>query len=159
MQPNTTAPNSAQAPAAPSWQGVHHVALLTRDIDATITFYRDVLGMKIGAILTTGTMEARHCFITPGQGSYGLHFFEYAEAQIYGYPDGLHRAPFIPGAMQHIAFALPGEEEGIALRQRLATHGIATTEIGTLGPIRNTLFFDNNGILLEATWPNDKPEK
>jgi hypothetical protein len=26
------------------------------------------------------------------------------------------------------------------------------TEVGDVGGIRNTLFLDNNGVLLEATW-------
>jgi catechol 2,3-dioxygenase-like lactoylglutathione lyase family enzyme len=55
--------------------------------------------------------------------------------------------------MQHIAFALPDEAAGIALRERLREAGVETTAVGSVGPIQNTLFFDNDGLLLEATWP------
>ena len=65
----------------------------------------------------------------------------------------MQRFEFIPGALQHIAFALPDLVAAHALRERLTAHGIATTEIGDLGPVQNMLFRDNSGILLEATWP------
>ena len=55
--------------------------------------------------------------------------------------------------VQHIAFALPDEAAGIELRERLKESGVESTDVGSVGPIRNTLFFDNNGLLLEATWP------
>ena len=55
--------------------------------------------------------------------------------------------------VQHAAFALPDEEAGLALIERLESHGVETTGVGGAGPVNNTLFFDNNGLLLEATWP------
>ena len=63
------------------------------------------------------------------------------------------RSAFIPGALQHIAFALPDLAAAHALRERLAALDIATTEIGDLGLVQNMLFRDNSGILLETTWP------
>jgi catechol 2,3-dioxygenase-like lactoylglutathione lyase family enzyme len=77
--------------AAPPWRGFHHVALVTPDLDATIALYRDVLGMEIGDVLTMGTMEARHCFIKPGDSeTWGLHFFEHPDAEVHQYPEGLN---------------------------------------------------------------------
>ncbi len=38
----------------PPWSGFHHIALVTRDLDATIRFYRDVLGMEIVFIAPAG---------------------------------------------------------------------------------------------------------
>jgi catechol 2,3-dioxygenase-like lactoylglutathione lyase family enzyme len=139
----------------PQWRGFHHLALVTPDLDATIVFYRDVLGMEIGEIRSSGVMNGgRHCFIKPGSGtSWGLHFFEHPGAELHRYPDGLGRFDFIPGALQHIAFALPDESEARSLRERLARFGVPATPTGSIGPIRNMLFFDNNGMLLEATWP------
>lgn len=68
--------------APPPWRGFHHVALVTRDLDATIRFYHDVLGMDIGAIAPAGELHGRHCAIRPGcePDRLGLHFFEYAHA-------------------------------------------------------------------------------
>lgn len=140
----------------PPWQGFHHVALVTPDLDATKEFYAGVLGMRIVAEFPATDRNGRHCVVEPGETeAWGLHFFERPDARIFPYPDVLRRFAFVPGALQHIAFALPGEAEALALRERLAAFGIPATEIGDLGAVRNMLFRDNNGLLLEATWPSE----
>lgn len=142
-------------PDAPAWQGFHHVALVTPDLDATITFYSEVLGMHVAAVFPATDRNGRHCFIKPGATeAWGLHVFEQPDAQLFTYPDDMRRFVFVPGALQHIAFALPDLAAARALRERLAGFGIATTDVNTLGQIQNILFRDNNGLLLEATWPN-----
>ncbi len=133
------------------WRGFHHVALVTPDLDATIQFYQGVLGMQAGEIMERGE---RHCFIKPGDGdTRGLHVFEHPEAELFAQPEILsERFGFLRGALQHMAFALPDEAAAIALRERLRSHGVQMTDINELGPLRNFLFLDNNGLLLEATW-------
>jgi catechol 2,3-dioxygenase-like lactoylglutathione lyase family enzyme len=139
---------------APPWRGFHHIALATPDLDATIAFYTEVLGMEITMLFPATDRNGRHCFIKPGTSeAWGLHVFEQADAQIFPYPEGMQRFAFIPGALQHIAFALPDLAAAHALRERLAAFGIPTTEIGDLGQVQNMLFRDHNGMLLEATWP------
>lgn len=146
-----TQPSST--PDLPAWRGFHHVALMTPDLDATRRFYGDILGMHIGPILPGAGAQGRHCFIRPGETeAWGLHFFEHPEAQVFPYPESFPRFAVLPGALQHIAFALPSEAAALALRQRLAGFGVAMTDIAHIGPISNTLFRDNNGLLLEATW-------
>ncbi len=133
------------------------MALVTADLDATLRFYEDVLGMEAGEIMGRDARGggARHCFIRPGgTESLGLHFFEAMEARPISDPSnmedkfGLRRV-----GPHHIAFALPDEVAGMELRKRLERNGVEMTPIGEAGPIRNTLFLDNNGILLEAAWP------
>lgn len=31
----------------PQWRGAHHLALVTRDLDATVRFYHGMLGMPL----------------------------------------------------------------------------------------------------------------
>ncbi|SRR6266498_3022431 len=144
---------------APPWRGFHHIAIVTPDLEATIRFYQDALGMQVGDIHPARGGNGRHCFIKPGMNeTWGLHVFEQADAHIFPYPETLARFVFIPGALQHIAFALPDEAAALALRERLHRHNVHMTPIGDLGPIRNTLFLDNNGILLEAAWPKEETE-
>ncbi|MBV9788121.1 MAG: VOC family protein [Chloroflexi bacterium] len=140
----------------PDWRGFHHVALMTPDLDATMRFYGDLLGMQVGPILQGAGGQGRHCFIRPGATeAWGLHFFEHPDAQVFAYPQNFPRFAVLPGALQHIAFTLPDEVAALTLRQRLAAFGVAMTDIAQIGPISNTLFRDNNGLLLEATWPRD----
>ena len=136
-----------------NWQGFHHIALVTRDLDATIHFYRDILGMQVGKIFPATPERGRHGFIQPGESTaWGLHFFEYPAADIFAQPGNPDPAHFIPGAMQHIAFTLPAEADGLRLREHLQAQGVAVTPVNDLGPLRNFLFTDNNQILLEAAW-------
>jgi catechol 2,3-dioxygenase-like lactoylglutathione lyase family enzyme len=147
-------PDDPPTPAtAPHWRGFHHIALVTPDLDATITFYTEVLGMRLTGVFPATERSGRHCFIKPGETeTHGIHFFEQPAAQLFPYPADIPRV-VVPGALQHIAFALPSRADGLALRERLAALQVPTTDINTLGPIQNMLFRDNHGLLLEAAWP------
>lgn len=148
-----------QSGPAPAWRGFHHIAILTPDLNATIHFYGDILGMEVGQMFPARDGRPAHCFIKPGgEESLGLHIFEYPDAQIFTYEDGIPRGfAVIPGLVQHIAFALPDESAALALRERLESYSITLTPINTLGAVRNFLFTDNNGNLLEAAWANTSP--
>jgi len=130
------------------------VAVVTTDLDATLRFYGDVLGMDVGEFMNLDARggAARHCFVrTGGTESWGLHFFEARDAR--DTDDTRSGFGFDSVGPHHMAFGLPDEAAGIALRQRLEQNGIEATPIGDAGPVRNTLFLDNNGLLLEAAWP------
>jgi catechol 2,3-dioxygenase-like lactoylglutathione lyase family enzyme len=153
----STAGADATAPAAPAppWGGVHHVALVTRDLDATARFYADVLGMAVRRLDPLGPL-GRHCFVYSGPDPLrGLHFIEQPRAELGTHPEALEGPkPFVvAGAFQHLSFALPDQAAALALRGRLREHGRVVTEIVETGPVCNLMFADNNGILLEATWP------
>lgn len=53
--------------APPPWRGFHHVALVTPDLDATIRFYGEILGMHVDEIAPASGPRGRHCFIRPGE--------------------------------------------------------------------------------------------
>lgn len=138
---------------SPLWHGFHHVALVTPDLDATICFYGEVLGMRVSDVFPATERQGRHCFIKPGGAQTdGLHFFEHPDARLFPWPEASERFVVVPGALQHIAFALPDEQAALALRRRLAAFGVEATPVANLGPVSNMLFKDNNGLLLEATW-------
>lgn len=143
--------------STPPWRGFHHVALATPDLEETIHFYGEVLGMSVSEVIGVTKRQGRHCFVTPGEDSetWGLHFFEYPDAQVFAWPETFERFAFVPGALQHIAFAMPGEEAALALRRKLSALGVEATPNTNLGRISNMLFRDNNGLLLEATWTNE----
>jgi catechol 2,3-dioxygenase-like lactoylglutathione lyase family enzyme len=141
---------------SPTPRGVHHLALCTDDMKATIDFYVDILGMplvhamKVPPGLGTGSgnrgnppyERVRHYFFDMGNDSL-LAFFEIPKGKE---PAGNRNAI---GAMQHCAFVVTAERFR-EVEARLASRGI--DYIGPIPQLPGLLgiyFFDPNGIRLE----------
>ncbi len=131
--------------------GVHHTALITRDLETTARFWRDALGLPLtGQIHHDGF---KHWFfqVTPTD---SIAFFEYSEDT----PE--HIATKRPGVvptdgrhLDHLALGVPDDDALESLRKRLQEHGVDVR-----GPIdhkfcHSIYFEDPNGISLEACCP------
>ncbi len=133
----------------PNWQGVHHLALVTNDMDATVRFYHAVLGAPLVATLATDSF--RHYFFDLGPGC-SVAFFEYRDLSLArlerpaGVPDP-HKLQF-----DHLSLRLADEAALEALRKRLLAYGSEVTEVVDHRIMRSIYFTDNNGIALEASW-------
>ena len=133
----------------PAWEGIHHLALVTDDMDATVRFYHGVLGARL--VSTIGTDRFRHYFFefAPGQ---TVAFFEYAgeSPERFSKPAGVPD----PRAMQfdHLSFRLADEAALEDLRSRLDRYGCEVTEVVDHDTMRSVYFTDPNGIALEASW-------
>ena len=148
---------------SPTTRGVHHLALCTDDMKATIDFYVEVLGMplvhamKVPPGLGTGPRNrgnppyerVRHYFFDMGNDSL-LAFFEIPKGEE---PAGNRNAI---GAMQHCAFVVTAE------RFREVEARLRSRDIEYIGPIPQLpgllgiYFYDPNGIRLEfACQPED----
>jgi catechol 2,3-dioxygenase-like lactoylglutathione lyase family enzyme len=131
------------------WRGVHHLALITTDMDKTVRFYHGVLGARL--VITIATPAFRHYFFEFDQGN-TVAFFEYIDQPVdtYAKPAGV---PF-PQAAQfdHLSLALPDEEALLRLRDRLKEHNCEVTDVVDHGVLRSIYFTDPNGIALEASW-------
>ena len=131
------------------WRGVHHLALVTTDMDATVRFYAGVLDARLVATIATDAFK--HYFFDFGTGS-TIAFFEYAgqPVETFSKPAGV---PF-PQASQfdHLAIHLVDEDALLRLRDRLKSHGCEVTDVVDHGFLRSIYFNDNNGIALEASW-------
>src|SRR5665213_1052384 len=137
------------APEAPRWRGINHLALITTDMDSTVRFYHGVLGARLVADL--GTPDFRHYFFEFGPQN-TVAFFEYRDAPItpFGVPAGVpdpRKAQF-----DHLSFNVPDEAALNSLRDRLKSAGSEVTHVVDHGMIRSIYFTDNNGIALEASW-------
>lgn len=136
-------------PDTVQWRGVHHLALVTTDMDATVRFYAGVLDARLVATIATDAFK--HYFFDFGTGS-TIAFFEYAGQPVeqFSKPAGV---PF-PQASQfdHLAIHLVDEEALLRLRDRLKSHGCEVTDVVDHGFLRSIYFNDNNGIALEASW-------
>jgi catechol 2,3-dioxygenase-like lactoylglutathione lyase family enzyme len=156
-----TTQGSAAEPVG-MWHGINHVTLATPDLDATVAFYRDVLGLRLVFEAPANPMHGRHAMLSPGGLGLGLHFFEVANAQIFRVPGGVPQTlEFVPGALQHIALTVADEAAALALRDRLQERGIPTTPVLTPGrnapSARTFLFPDPSGMLIKAVWIQTGP--
>ncbi len=131
-----------------SFTGVHHVALVTRDMDATIRFWRDVLGMRLVTTL--------------GRPGYRLYFFEVSKSDLISFFEWPHVEPAIekdpgvpvkgPAAFDHLAFGVSSEEELWELKKIISTSGFWASEVVDHGFIYSFYSFDPNNIALEFSW-------
>jgi catechol 2,3-dioxygenase-like lactoylglutathione lyase family enzyme len=152
--------------------GVHHLALVCRDMARTVDFYRGVLGMPLVKTIELPVGMGQHFFFDCGGGDC-LAFFWFPDA-----PDGVPgiSAPAARpdqgeltsaiGSMNHVAFRVAPEKID-EYRDRLLAAGVACTEVAnhddsefgisdSLHPgvfVRSVYFQDPDGILLEfACW-------
>ena len=138
------------------FNGINHLALVTGDMEKTVIFYRDVLGMAL--VATTGNKPGmypyRHYFFELGQGN-TIAFFEWP-----GMVEELHKPAGLPvqGRIQfdHVSFNLLNEDALFGLKKTLEEHGIGVTSAVDHKFLRSIYFTDPNGIALEAScWVKD----
>ena len=117
--------------------GVDHVALETNDMEATVRFYNDVLGMKLVRTLRTPD-NRRHYFFDSGRGNY-FAFFDGARLPGEGETQRLN----------HMSINIDSEQEFDGIYQRLKDHGVGVTDIIGRDYGRTFYFPDPNGIRLQ----------
>ena len=131
----------------PRWRGIHHLALVTPDMDATVRFYHGVLGMRLVGTLMAGPM--RHYFFEMGPQN-TVAFFEWKDARTFSKPAGVPMDA--PAQFDHLSFNLPDEQALYDLRDRLQKANVEITEVVDHDIMHSVYFNDPNGIALEASW-------
>ena len=135
----------------PPFTGIHHLALVTRDLEATTHFYCDVLGMRL--IVDRRDKPGRHRVFDLGGGD-TLHFWEDPNAEIP--TERIPGSPWIPGSMQHIALRVPDAPALRAVQTRLREAGVDVSDPSDIVSIESIYLKDNNGISIEiARWKSD----
>jgi len=129
------------------WRGVHHLAMVTPDMDETVRFYVGVLGMPLRATLMAGPM--RHYFFGIGP-DMTVAFFEIKGAPTYAKAAGV--IPDFVTQFDHLSIGMDDEADVRALRDRLLDAGCGVTDVVDHGIMKSIYFHDNNGIALEASW-------
>ena len=125
--------------------GINHLAMATRDMDATIRYWRDLLGMRLVAGL--GRPGARLYFFEVSEGDL-IGFFEWPEVaplpeKEHGYPA---RGPFV---FDHVSFGVAEEADLWELKDGLEAAGFWVSEAIDHGFIHSIYSFDPNGIAVE----------
>jgi glyoxylase I family protein len=123
-----------------SGQGLHHLALICSDVEATIRFYQDILAFPLVDVFENRDYPgSTHFFFDIGHGNM-LAFFDFPGL-------GLGRAVEAVGGVQHVAISVKPDTFA-ELRDRLDKEGIAY-----LGPDRGlegSLYVkDPDGIQIE----------
>ncbi len=123
--------------------GIHHVAVVTEDIDRFINFYTDVFEMPV--IFKETTSAFRHALLRAGPQSV-LHAAEM--------PDNVHSSGlpdmFGRGHIDHLTLNVPTESAFQIIRRKLIDRGVSDGVISDLGPVLNLSFSDPDGMHIEV---------
>ncbi len=127
------------------FNGINHLAMATDNMDKTIHFWRDLLGMRLVAGL--GHPGYRHYFFEIS-GNDLLAFFEWPGVQ--PVPEKEHGRPLGgPFVFDHIAFGVEAEDDLWELKDRFSAAGFWVSEVIDHGFIHSIYAFDPNGIPVE----------
>ena len=131
------------------YTGINHLAMATGDMDATIRYWRDLLGLRLVAGL--GHPGYRHYFFEL-TGRDMIAFFEWPGVS--PGPDKDHGAPVKgPFTFDHISLGLEREDDLWTLRDRLDAAGFWVSEVVDHGFIHSLYSFDPNNIPVEFSVP------
>ncbi len=127
------------------FQGVHHPAFATNDIDATVRFWRDLLRMRL--VYTSGEPGQRQYFFEVAPGSFVV-FFEWPEVKpvTVKRPGRPARGPF---AFDHLCLQVEDEEHLWEVSDRLFAADFPISDVVDHGFAHSIYSYDPNGIALE----------
>ncbi|MBF0178454.1 MAG: VOC family protein [Magnetococcales bacterium] len=130
-------------------RGIHHLAMVTADLDLTTRFWRDLIGLRL--IYTHGAEGYRQYFFQVASGVL-LSFFQWPGAEKipfhrHGEPDQSARV------FDHVSFAMDDDDALWAMADRLTAAGYPVSDVIDHGFIHSIYSYDPNGIPIEFTCP------
>jgi len=142
--------------------GIHHLAICTKDIKKQIEFFTQVCGMELVALYWMhGVKNTFHGFVKLGDSS-SIAFVQGPEVgEIQPIKGVSHAAwtgsPVAAGVMQHLALNVDTEAALLAIRDRVRSHGY-----WVMGPIdhgfcKSIYLAAPEGIMLEFSTSEGKP--
>lgn len=123
--------------------GLHHITLISSDLDRTAAFYRDVLGMRLlEAGVNDDDPNARHFFFGDADGAPGtvVSAFEYPE---------MDAGTVGVGSTHHFALCVESEDELEGWREWLGSRGIPCTEVLDRRHFKSIYVRDPDGHIVE----------
>ena len=134
---------------------INHVALVTNDMDKTVRFYRDVLGMDVVVTFAReiNGQRIRHYFFKLGSTSC-LSFFEWLGVELPQRKDA--GIPASGRQFDHVSIGVGSEKMLLEIQKRLLNAGMRPSEIVDHGMARSIYFEDPNGISIGfSVWTQD----
>jgi catechol 2,3-dioxygenase-like lactoylglutathione lyase family enzyme len=131
----------------------HHVALATRDIDATHRFYTDVMGFTLVKAVVAPTPNggwARHVFYDTGDGM--IAFWDLHDPKMVDFDPAISTGLGLEPWVNHVAFGARDLDDIEGRKQRWLDAGYDVVEIDH-GFCVSVYANDPNGILVE--WCTD----
>lgn len=130
------------------FNGINHLAMATGDMDKTIRYWRDLLGMRLVAGL--------------GRPGYRHYFFEISETDLIAFfewpgveplPEKDHGAP-VQGSFgfDHVSFGVETKDALWELKDELDAAGFWVSEVVDHGFILSIYSFDPNNIPVEFSY-------
>ena len=131
------------------FHGINHLAMATGDMDATIRFWRDFLGMRLVAGL--GSDKYKHYFFEISEHDM-IAFFEWPEVgkipeKDHGYPV---KGPF---AFDHVSLNVADDKDLWKLKAKFEGADMWVSEVIDHGFIHSLYAFDPNNIPIEFSAP------
>lgn len=123
--------------------GLHHITLITANLERAIAFYRDTLGLGIVRDTTSDDDPGtRHVWFGAVDGTPGrlLSVMEYPQL-----PPGVVGT----GSTQHFALAVDSAEELDAWRRYLGEQDVACSDVFDRGGFRSLYLRDPDGHIVE----------
>ncbi|MDC0336089.1 VOC family protein [Pseudodesulfovibrio sp.] len=132
-----------------TYTGINHLAMATGDMDGTIRFWRDLLGMRLVAGL--GGPGYRHYFLEITKHDM-IAFFEWPDVEPLEEKD--HGFP-VKGrfAFDHISFEVESDDDLWELKDTLEAADFWCSEVVDHGFIHSIYAFDPNNIPIEFSAP------
>lgn len=144
----------------PIANGIHHLALSTKDMKAQIEFFTQVCGMElIGLFWMHGVDRTFHCFLKLND-ECAFSFVQSPEVEGKEPVQGVSYSSHLvgsaaPGAFQHVAFNVGTHAELLALRDRIRSAGYQV--LGTMdhGISKSIYLNAPENIIMEFTCTED----
>ncbi len=123
--------------------GLHHITLICSNLERTVGFYRDLLGMRV--VKQTRNQDdpsARHFYFGDAEGKPGtvVSCFEYAHMDV---------ARTGAGSTHHFALAVESEAELAGWREYLVSRGIPCSELLDRTYFKSLYLRDPDGHIVE----------
>ena len=121
--------------------GIHHITLLVENVERSLAFYRNVLGMRlVEQTVNDDDRNARHFIFGDADGRALVTCLEY--------PD-LDEGKVGRGSTHHFALAVESEAELNAWKQYLTEKGIPTTDVMDRTGAKSIYLRDPDGHIVE----------
>ena len=123
--------------------GIHHITLLVKDLERSVAFYRNALGMRlVKQTVNDDDRSARHFIFGDAEGRPGtlITCLEYAD---------LDEGKVGRGSTHHFALSVESVEELAAWKGYLEGKGIPTTDVMDREDFKSLYLRDPDGHIVE----------